>query len=102
MRSGFGGGLVVDYPHSTKAKKYFLVLYAGFSGAPMSMPKAITERDQNTGWKKIKFHKKRFRVTNQSFVSGNHENENNFVCLKFFQNLIKHFVDFHFGVELIN
>lgn len=29
MRSGFGGGLVVDFPHSSKAKKHFLVLYAG-------------------------------------------------------------------------
>lgn len=29
MKSGFSGGLVVDYPNSTKAKKYFLVLEAG-------------------------------------------------------------------------
>ncbi|EER00767.1 hypothetical protein Pmar_PMAR002832 [Perkinsus marinus ATCC 50983] len=31
MRSGFGSGgdLVVDFPHSWKAKKHFLVLYAG-------------------------------------------------------------------------
>eukprot|EP01060_Flectonema_neradi_P021713 TRINITY_DN2959_c1_g1_i1.p2 TRINITY_DN2959_c1_g1~~TRINITY_DN2959_c1_g1_i1.p2 ORF type:complete len:332 (+),score=69.06 TRINITY_DN2959_c1_g1_i1:553-1548(+) len=28
-RSGFSGGLVVDYPHSTRAKKYFLVLSTG-------------------------------------------------------------------------
>jgi hypothetical protein len=26
MRAGFSGGLVIDFPHSTKAKKYFLVL----------------------------------------------------------------------------
>jgi 18S rRNA (guanine1575-N7)-methyltransferase len=32
MRAGFGGGLVVDYPHSTRAKKYFLVLMAGGGG----------------------------------------------------------------------
>ena len=25
MRAGFSGGLVVDFPHSTRAKKYFLV-----------------------------------------------------------------------------
>lgn len=26
---GFSGGLVVDYPHSTRAKKFFLVLMVG-------------------------------------------------------------------------
>jgi 18S rRNA (guanine1575-N7)-methyltransferase len=31
MRCGFSGGLVVDYPNSTKAKKYFLCLFAGES-----------------------------------------------------------------------
>lgn len=28
---GFSGGLVVDFPHSTRAKKYFLVLMVGTS-----------------------------------------------------------------------
>jgi len=32
MRAGFTGGLVVDFPHSTRAKKYFLVLMVGSSG----------------------------------------------------------------------
>eukprot|EP00736_Rhodelphis_marinus_P010130 Rmarinus@m.16899 len=31
MRAGFSGGLVVDYPHSTKAKKYYLCLFAGMA-----------------------------------------------------------------------
>ena len=35
LRSGFSGGLVVDYPNSTKAKKMFLVLMCGVSAAPM-------------------------------------------------------------------
>ena len=26
---GFAGGVLVDYPNSTKAKKYYLVLLAG-------------------------------------------------------------------------
>jgi len=38
MRAGFGGGLVVDFPHSTKAKKYFLVLLAGPPDAGFVMP----------------------------------------------------------------
>lgn len=29
MKSGFSGGLIVDYPNSTKAKKYYLVIEAG-------------------------------------------------------------------------
>jgi len=46
MRCGFTGGLLVDYPHSTKAKKFFLVLFAGAS-AGFQMPKALgTEEDE--------------------------------------------------------
>lgn len=33
MRAGFSGGLVVDFPHSTRAKKYFLVLMVGGTAA---------------------------------------------------------------------
>lgn len=29
MKSGFSGGLVIDFPNSTKAKKHYLVLEAG-------------------------------------------------------------------------
>ncbi|XP_038615379.1 probable 18S rRNA (guanine-N(7))-methyltransferase isoform X2 [Tachyglossus aculeatus] len=32
MKAGFLGGLVVDYPNSTKAKKFFLCLFAGVGG----------------------------------------------------------------------
>jgi len=58
MRSGFTGGVVVDYPNSTRAKKIFLVLFAGVSNAVI--PKALgaeeshatatftTGRDRNT------------------------------------------------------
>jgi 18S rRNA (guanine1575-N7)-methyltransferase len=38
MKVGFTGGLVVDFPHSTRAKKYFLVLMVGGGGA--SLPNA--------------------------------------------------------------
>ncbi|CAI5948881.1 unnamed protein product [Closterium sp. NIES-64] len=38
MQAGFSGGLVVDYPHSTRAKKYFLCLVAGPAGS-RPMPK---------------------------------------------------------------
>jgi 18S rRNA (guanine1575-N7)-methyltransferase len=38
---GFGGGLVVDFPNSTKAKKYFLCLFAGVDPSKAAMPKAL-------------------------------------------------------------
>jgi 18S rRNA (guanine1575-N7)-methyltransferase len=37
LKSGFSGGLVIDYPNSKKAKKYFLCLFAGLS--PSETPK---------------------------------------------------------------
>eukprot|EP00731_Ephydatia_muelleri_P022641 Em0015g224a len=39
MRSGFFGGVVVDYPNSTKAKKMFLCLFTG--GAPTQLPQGL-------------------------------------------------------------
>jgi 18S rRNA (guanine1575-N7)-methyltransferase len=38
LRCGFSGGLVVDFPNSTRAKKYFLVLMAG--PTPSQLPRA--------------------------------------------------------------
>jgi 18S rRNA (guanine1575-N7)-methyltransferase len=47
MRCGFGGGLVIDYPHSTKAKKYFLVLWAGTAGnTKQRLPAALDDAVQ--------------------------------------------------------
>lgn len=43
MKAGFYGGLVVDYPNSAKAKKYFLVL---MTGGVVQLPAALgTEAD---------------------------------------------------------
>ena len=33
MRCGFGGGIVVDFPHSTRAKKTYLVIHTGFGSS---------------------------------------------------------------------
>lgn len=41
MRSGFSGGLVVDFPNSTKAKKMYLCLFAGDPGS-VTLPEAAT------------------------------------------------------------
>ena len=40
MKSGFTGGLVVDYPNSSKAKKLFLVLMTGGS---QTLPAALID-----------------------------------------------------------
>jgi len=48
LRAGFTGGLLVDYPNSAKAKKYFLVLMAGqLPGQTMPVPKD-GEEEQNS------------------------------------------------------
>jgi 18S rRNA (guanine1575-N7)-methyltransferase len=47
LRCGFGGGLVVDFPHSSKAKKHFLVIYAGLSGdMPQHLPQGLEDEDE--------------------------------------------------------
>eukprot|EP01123_Difflugia_compressa_P009880 TRINITY_DN3427_c0_g1_i1.p1 TRINITY_DN3427_c0_g1~~TRINITY_DN3427_c0_g1_i1.p1 ORF type:complete len:298 (-),score=62.55 TRINITY_DN3427_c0_g1_i1:84-941(-) len=40
IRAGFTGGLLIDYPNSAKAKKYFLVLFAGMLPG-QAMPKPL-------------------------------------------------------------
>ncbi|KAJ3295230.1 Williams Beuren syndrome chromosome region 22 protein [Borealophlyctis nickersoniae] len=51
MRAGFTGGLVVDYPNSAKAKKYFLCLFAGYRGenVKLDMPKGLTGEGEVDG-----------------------------------------------------
>jgi 18S rRNA (guanine1575-N7)-methyltransferase len=43
MRAGFTGGVVIDFPNSTKAKKIFLCLFAG--GSYQALPKAKVENE---------------------------------------------------------
>ncbi|XP_063973396.1 probable 18S rRNA (guanine-N(7))-methyltransferase [Diachasmimorpha longicaudata] len=45
MKAGFYGGVVVDYPNSAKAKKFFLVL---MTGGDMPMPKAVGADSENS------------------------------------------------------
>lgn len=49
MRAGFGGGLVVDFPHSTRAKKYFLCLLAGPADPTFAMPRGLGADDAMEG-----------------------------------------------------
>jgi 18S rRNA (guanine1575-N7)-methyltransferase len=49
VKAGFSGGLVVDFPHSTRAKKYFLVLMVG-GGGPLPTPQGVDgERSDEEG-----------------------------------------------------
>ena len=41
MKSGFTGGLIVDYPNSKKAKKFYLFLMAGYSEEIMNEAKQV-------------------------------------------------------------
>lgn len=45
MKVGFSGGLVIDFPHSTRAKKYFMVLMVGISTASAPLPKGLDGAD---------------------------------------------------------
>lgn len=61
IKVGFGGGLVVDYPHSTRAKKYYLCLMVG-APAATALPRALQDggevpiagRDRQGGHKRRK------------------------------------------------
>ena len=72
MKNGFTGGLIVDYPNSKKAKKYFLYLMAGYSEEISNdakkatyLPKALGIDDQDEEDEKqisiFKDKQKRFR-----------------------------------------
>ncbi|KAJ4456471.1 putative williams-beuren syndrome critical region protein [Paratrimastix pyriformis] len=62
-RAGFSGGLLVDYPNSTRQKKYYLVL---FSGTPVGafqhqMPRALDGEVPDELQEEIAFQAKRER-----------------------------------------
>jgi 18S rRNA (guanine1575-N7)-methyltransferase len=46
-RAGFNGGLVIDFPESSKAKKYYLVLIIGGQSNPI-LPKPMSSQDNST------------------------------------------------------
>lgn len=59
MKAGFFGGVVIDFPNSTKAKKIFLVLFTG--DVPQTMPKALTGEDEVEERNSIDYESKRKR-----------------------------------------
>lgn len=58
QKAGFGGGIVVDYPNSNKAKKIFLCLFVG-GGGSTNIPEGLEgDEEQNA---RIKFEHRRQR-----------------------------------------
>jgi 18S rRNA (guanine1575-N7)-methyltransferase len=49
MRCGFGGGVVVDFPHSTRAKKTYLVIHTGFQGNSSAASTTVSADSVATG-----------------------------------------------------
>ncbi|CAK9151302.1 unnamed protein product [Ilex paraguariensis] len=47
MRSGFAGGVVVDYPHSTKKRKEYLVLTCGPPSLSAATPQGKGEQEES-------------------------------------------------------
>lgn len=66
-RAGFGGGIVIDYPESKKARKYYLCLVAGStSSSTFSAPKGLTEQSERLT-KRQKMEKKK-QETRKEFI----------------------------------
>ena len=76
LENGFTGGVVVDFPHSTKKKKYYLFLQAGFTKESIqdvmdAIPKNDVEDDdedekvdvvrERRKLKKQKYHESKFK-----------------------------------------
>lgn len=73
-RAGFGGGLVVDYPNSKKAKKFYLVLWVGgeMMLGPQQLPTPLTHEHEATPPTGVKFEKRRIdkRAKSRKTKSG--------------------------------
>ncbi|KAI8916093.1 S-adenosyl-L-methionine-dependent methyltransferase, partial [Gorgonomyces haynaldii] len=71
LKCGFSGGLVVDYPNSTRAKKYFLCLFAGVPTQQIQMPKGL-EGDPNDA--AVQFAAERIRERKRKGKKGKDKN----------------------------
>ncbi|XP_008424025.1 18S rRNA (guanine-N(7))-methyltransferase [Poecilia reticulata] len=68
MRAGFNGGMVVDYPNSSKAKKFFLCLFAGGTEV---LPKGLgSETSDRTVANQVQYSGQRCRFNNMKGKSA--------------------------------
>lgn len=64
MKAGFTGGVVVDFPNSTKAKKIFLCLFSG--GTNEQLPRGIQSENEVSNNSRVQFTSKREQARGKS------------------------------------
>ncbi|KLO11854.1 williams-Beuren syndrome critical region protein 22 [Schizopora paradoxa] len=60
QKAGFGGGVVIDYPNSKKARKVFLCLFVGSGGAQQNVPKGL-DGEEPVEEDSVKYERRRER-----------------------------------------
>lgn len=68
LEAGFTGGVVVDFPHSTKAKKYYLFIQAGYTKESLNeVMNTIKENqeDESDSNEQVKYQTKRAKMKNK-------------------------------------
>ncbi|RWS18133.1 putative 18S rRNA (guanine-N(7))-methyltransferase-like isoform X1 [Leptotrombidium deliense] len=66
MKSGFTGGLVIDYPNSTKAKKIYLVLFTG--GNDNQLPKGLAAEQEHSLSVSYSGERQRFKTERKVYL----------------------------------
>ncbi len=61
QKAGFGGGIVIDYPNSKKARKVFLCLFVGSGGGQQNLPKGLDGEEPIEGEDSVKYERRRER-----------------------------------------
>uniref|UniRef100_A0A7S1KP02 18S rRNA (guanine(1575)-N(7))-methyltransferase Bud23 C-terminal domain-containing protein n=1 Tax=Percolomonas cosmopolitus TaxID=63605 RepID=A0A7S1KP02_9EUKA len=62
LKNGFSGGVVVDYPNSTKARKFYLVIFAGVPDA--KPPPALEDETVRVRYQASNVEREHFRARN--------------------------------------
>ena len=85
LENGFTGGVVVDFPHSTKKKKYYLFLQAGFTKESIEdVMKAIpkNEIDEDEKEEKVDVIKERRKLKRQKYHESRYKSREWFLKKK--------------------
>jgi 18S rRNA (guanine1575-N7)-methyltransferase len=64
QKAGFGGGIIVDYPNSKKARKVFLCLFVGSGSQNKEVPKGLEGEVDEDG--EARFERRREREKSRS------------------------------------